>query len=120
TTYAYDELDRLIGVNQYGGRLRAFKYDSLGRLTGQRLTEQDATISDGTTAWSETFAYDSRGNIIQRTDARGVKTNFSYSIGGNIDPLNRLQSISYDTFGADQTYPISSAPNVTFSYMTTG
>ncbi|HYJ90539.1 MAG TPA: hypothetical protein VEV84_04470 [Pyrinomonadaceae bacterium] len=71
-------------------------------------------------AWSDAFTYDARSNITQRIDARGVKTNFSYLISGNTDPLNRLQGISYDTSTADTTYPINAAPSVTLSYMTTG
>src|SRR4029079_3152904 len=98
TTYAYDPLDELTTVTQ-GSQTRSFKYDSLGRLTRQKLAEQTATINDGGTyvgaggtgaLWSDAFTYDSRSNIIQRIDARGVKANFSYLISGNTDPLNRL------------------------------
>jgi YD repeat-containing protein len=49
-----------------------------------------------TTGWSDVFEYDERSNLVRRTDARGVKTNFVYAN----DPLNRLQSINYDKTSA--------------------
>ncbi len=128
TSYAYDYGDELVTITQ-GSQTRSFAYDSLGRLTRQKLAEQTATINDagtyvgsgGTGAnWSDAFVYDTRSNITQRTDARGVKTNISYDISSNPDPLNRIQGISYDTSTADTTYTINSAPAVTFEYMTTG
>lgn len=128
TSYSYNESDELIGTAQ-GSQTRYFAYDSLGRLTRQKLAEQTATINDagiyvgsggiGAT-WSDAFVYDSRSNIIQRTDARGVKTNFSYEISSNLDPLNRLQGVSYDASTADTTHTINTAPAVSLEYMTTG
>jgi YD repeat-containing protein len=99
TTYDYDAPGRLTQTNQ-GAQTRKFKYDSLGRLTRQKLAEAAATLNDagdyvGAAAglWSDAFAYDLRSNLVWRRDARGVKTAFDY--GG--DPLNRLQSVTYDT-----------------------
>ncbi len=128
TTYSYDTLDRLTTITQ-GSQTRSFRYDSLGRMTRQKLAEQTATINDAGTyvgsggsgaTWSEAFVYDTHSNLTQRTDARGVKTNISYLVSSVLDPLNRLQSISYDTSTADTTYTINSAPTVSFEYMTTG
>jgi len=128
TSYSYDQLDQLTGVSQ-GVQTRSFKYDSLGRMTRQKLAEQTATINDagvyvgagGTGAnWSDAFSYDDHSNITQRIDARGVKTNFSYMLGVNADPFNRLQEISYDTSTADTTYTIAAAPTVSLEYMTSG
>ena len=124
TVYSYDAKDQLTNVNQ-GGQTRWFAYDSLGRLTRQKLAEQSGTINDGgqfvgantgQSRWSDAFAYDNRSNLIQRVDARGVKTNFNY----NNDPLNRLQSVVYDKTGADTTNPINDAAAVTLSYLATG
>lgn len=103
TTYTFDPLGRLTQSDQ-GGQLRKFKYDSLGRLTRQKLAEQSATLNDsgayvGSGTWSEAFIYDSRSNLIQKTDPRGVRTNISYQVSGADDPLNRIQSRSYDLSG---------------------
>jgi len=115
TTYAYDTLGNLALVTQ-GSQTRSFKYDALGRLLAQKLAETAAAINDsgvyvgvgGSGAqWSDYFRYENiRSNLVQRTDARGVKTNFWYfNSAGHSDPgdgtvpdsLNRLQSVSFDT-----------------------
>jgi RHS repeat-associated protein len=129
TTYSYDALDRLLQVNQ-GVQTRRFKYDSLGRLTHQKLAERLATLDDsgnfvGGGTWSDFFQYDTKSNLTMRADARGVRTHFFY----NNDPLNRLQSVQYnkDTVWAYLAVDIPgsfgvSYPNinVVYSYMTSG
>ncbi|MFV0388659.1 MAG: hypothetical protein ACK5NT_07880, partial [Pyrinomonadaceae bacterium] len=126
TSYVYDAIDQLIQINQ-GSQVRAFKYDSMGRMTRQKLAEQTATINDAGVyvgsggTWSDAFVYDQRSNLVQRTDARGVKTNFNYTSGGTPDPLNRLLSITFDKTGADTTHgTIHEAANITYNYMTSG
>ena len=119
TTYTYNTLGDLTGVTQ-GSQTRSFKYDSLGRLKAQRLAEAGATLNDagtyvGSGSWSNVFTYDDRSNLTSRTDARGVKTVYNY----NSDPLNRLQSVSYDTTGfGDTGNPILAAATVTYQYRT--
>jgi RHS repeat-associated protein len=128
TTYTYTTLGNLIQVNQ-GEQTRSFKYDSLGRLTAQRLAETSATLNDagtyqagGNGTWSDVFTYDVRSNLTSRTDARGVKTIYSFFIGGNPntpDPLNRLQSVSWDISGfGDTANPILPAATVNYAYRT--
>ncbi|MEK6325299.1 MAG: FG-GAP-like repeat-containing protein [Acidobacteriota bacterium] len=122
TTYSYDTLGNLTLVNQ-GGQQRSFKYDSLNRLTHQKLAEEGATLNDsgqyvGAGMWSETFTYDERSNLITQTDARGVKTIYSY----NSDPLNRLQSVTHDIDPSGDTaqHPILPAAGLTYEYVTSG
>jgi RHS repeat-associated protein len=63
--------------------------------------------------WGDVFTYDERSNLTSRTDARGVKTVYSY----NNDPLNRLQSVSWDTSGfGDTANPIVASATVTYQY----
>ena len=125
TKYTQDTLGRLVKTEQ-GNQIREFKYDSLGRLTRQKLAEQTATLNDagvyvGAGMWSEAFWYDTRSNLTQKTDARGVKTLLSYQTGGTDDPLNRLQARSYDLSGPhDTSLNILNAPGVTYEYMPTG
>lgn len=117
TTYGYNTLGSLTTITQ-DAQTRSFKYDSLGRLTAQKLAEMSATLNDagtyvGSGTWSDAFTYDERSNLISRTDARGVKTVYNY--GG--DPLNRLQSVSWDTSGfGDSSNPILSAATVSYAY----
>jgi len=122
TSYSYNTLGNLTEVSQ-GAQTRSFKYDSLGRMTRQKLAEVYATLNDnGEYAtsggmWSDAFTYDDRSNLTSRTDARGVKTVFTY----NNDPLNRLQSVSFDMTGfGDTAHPILAAPTISYAYMTTG
>ena len=120
TTYSYNTVGNLIQTHQ-DAQTRSFKYDSLGRLTAQKLAEINATLDDAGNyqssggTWSDVFTYDERSNVTSRTDARGVKTVYSY----NGDPLNRLQSVSWDTSGfGDMANPIFAAAPVNYSYLT--
>jgi RHS repeat-associated protein len=132
TKYSYDTIGRLTQTEQ-GSQLRRFKFDDLGRLTRQKLAEQTATLdasgtfvgsASGGALWSEAFFYDNRSNLTQKTDARGVRTHFSYQLsGGGLDPLNRIQSRTYDTSGPLQPgLPIYNiwGTTVSYEYMTTG
>lgn len=128
TRYTYDTLGNLTQTDQ-GGQYRYFKYDSLGRLTRQKLAEQTATLNDTGTyvgagaQWAEAFSYDERSNLISKTDARGVKTNFVYAdpVTGASDPLNRLREVRYDLSGLrDTSVPVNQAYNTTYEYMTSG
>ena len=131
TKYVYNTLGNLITINSMSGaqveQMRSFAYDSLGRLTAQKLAETSATLNDagtyvGSGTWSDVFTYDDRSNLTSRTDARGVKTIYSYFIGGNPnnpDSLNRLQSVSWDTSGfGDTANPILPAATVAYQYRT--
>jgi len=90
TTYSYNALDNLSGVNQ-SGQTRTFSYSSLGRLTGASNPES-GTVS---------YTYDNSGNLLTRTDARSLVTTTAY------DNLKRTKTKSY----SDGT-----TPNVTYCY----
>jgi RHS repeat-associated protein len=120
TTYSYNALGKLIEITQ-GSQTRSFKYDSLGRVTAQKLAEASAMLNDAGTyqtsggSWSDVFSYDERSNVISHTDARGVRTVYNY----NNDPLNRLQSVSWHTNGfGDSANPILPAASVSYQYRT--
>ena len=121
TTYTYNSIGKLTGVTQ-GSQTRTFKYDSLGRLVAQKLAEASATLNDagtyvGSGTWSDVFTYDDRSNMTSRTDARGVKTTYTF----NNDPLNRLQSVTFDTSGfGDTANPILPAAAISYQYRTKG
>jgi RHS repeat-associated protein len=129
TKYTYNTLGNLTQTEQ-GNQIRKFAYDSLGRLTRQKLAEQTATLNDAGVYvgagqsganWAESFVYDNRSNLIQRTDPRGVKSLFSYQVNNADDPLNRLQSVVYDLSGPrDTSIPIATAATVNYAYKTSG
>lgn len=123
TRYTYDALNNLIRIDQ-GDEVRRFHYDSLGRLIQQKLAEASATLDDAGTyhssggTWSDVFSYDERSNLVSHFEARGVKAIFSYKdASGHDDPLNRLQSITYDTSGvASSILNVLPAPAVSYQY----
>lgn len=91
TTYSYDALGELLQVNQKGtgtGRIRTFAYNSLSWPTSVVMPETGTTTFD---------SYDANGNLLQQTDARGIKTYFTY------DVLNRLTAKTF----SDSTKPVS-------------
>ena len=80
TEYGYDALANLISVAQ-GDQTRTFVYDALSRLTSA-LNPESGTIG---------YVYDPNGNLLQKTDARGVVTSYQY------DALNRVTQRNYTT-----------------------
>jgi YD repeat-containing protein len=91
TDYAYDALNNLTSVWQWGGvkgltgaRLRSFYYDSLSRLTTAVNPESGAV----------NYAYDANGNLSTKTDARGVGVNYTYNV------LNQLLGKTYSNDSA--------------------
>jgi RHS repeat-associated protein len=95
TSYSYDTLDNLTGVSQYDSvsnitQTRTFAYDSLKRLWSATNPES-GTICYGTLSNGQCQAngYDGNGNLLYKTDARGVLSTYGY------DALNRNTSISY-------------------------
>jgi RHS repeat-associated protein len=102
TTYAYTTLDGLSSVAQ-GAQNRTYSYDALGRLASA-TTPEAGTVCFGTLSGSTCQAngYDSFDNLLYRTDARGVVTNYLY------DSLNRLVGVSYPTVPGG----VAAMPNV--------
>jgi RHS repeat-associated protein len=88
TDYEYDTLGNLKKVIQ-GGQVREFLYDSLARLKSAQNPES-GLIS---------YQYDNNGNLLQKTDARGVATAYGY------DNLNRVLSRTYTGEASGQTTP---------------
>jgi RHS repeat-associated protein len=100
TSYNYDTLNDLITVNQ-GSQTRTFVYDSLKRLLSATNPES-GTVCYGTVVSGvcQSDGYDANGNLLYKTDARGLRTTYAY------DTLNRISNRSY----SDAT------PAVTYAY----
>lgn len=99
TTYGYDALDDLTSVTQAPLNPRVFNYDSLDELTGATNPESGTV----------TYTYDSGGNVVTKTDGRGITTCFGdwngTSCNGTTgyDALNRLVKKTY----SDGTPPVT-------------
>ncbi len=106
TDYSYNILDQLTGVTQ-GAQTRTYVYDDLGRVN-KTTTPEAGTFCFGTYSGStcQQNGYDSFGDLLYRTDARGVLTSYTY------DNLNRLSTISYNV----GTSGVTATPSVTLTY----
>lgn len=105
TSYTYDSLDNLTTVNQ-GSQTRTFAYDSLKRLVSASNPESGSICYGAVVSGQcQNNGYDNNGNLVIKTDARGVRTNYVY------DALNRLTNRNYQN---DPT----NTPEVTYVYDT--
>jgi len=82
--YVFDAAGNIRKTVQ-GEQTRFFAFDSLGRLTHSKIPEQDANpvlvFTDplsGNSQWSSRYEYDSAGNILRSTDARGITLSATY------------------------------------------
>jgi len=102
TTYTYNVFNQLTNVSQ-GSQSRSYVYDALGRLNSS-TTPEAGTVCIGTYSGTicQANGYDQWNNLLYRTDARGVVTNYLY------DSLNRLTGITYPTVPVG----VTAMPNV--------
>ncbi|MGA3083081.1 MAG: hypothetical protein ABSD44_17150, partial [Terracidiphilus sp.] len=109
TDYGYDRLNNLLSVTQWGGasgssgaRTRSFTYDSLSQLI-QAYNPETGWLCYGTTGGAAangsncTMGYDADGNLLYKTDARGMTISYSF------DVLDRLLSKSYSDGATSNT-----------------
>ena len=78
TSYEYDVLNNLLHVDQ-GVQDREFTYSSLSRLLSAENPESGVIE----------YEYDNNGNLVEKTDARGILTSYVY------DHLNRVTDRTY-------------------------
>lgn len=74
--YAYDEAGRNISVNETGGVLKEYQYDSFGNATLFRLTV------DGGVRSTVAYEYDAMLRLVKVTE-NGDITNYTYDANGN-------------------------------------
>jgi RHS repeat-associated protein len=121
TRYYFDPFSRLKTVTQ-GKQSRLFFYDSLSRMVAQSLPERSNTLDldghyVGKGVVSNVFEYNDKSSLVSATDARGVKTIYSY---GN-DPLDRLQMVRYDITGiGSSSAEVLPAADIKYRYQTSG
>jgi RHS repeat-associated protein len=95
TSYAYDVFGNLTTVTQ-GSQTRTFTYDSFSLLR-TALNPESGTTS---------YKYDANGNLLVKTDSRGVSTHFDF------DALNRLTRRWYNASNliSDTTHNVPALP----------
>src|SRR5690606_2492547 len=92
--FAYDAHDNLTSVTDGRNIQTTYTYNFMGEVI------QEQSPDAGTT----NYIRDNGGNVAQKTDARGVVTQYGY------DALNRLTSV---------LYPAKASENVVYSYDST-
>jgi RHS repeat-associated protein len=97
TEYNYDSLDRLTQVTDPSNLATTYSYDGLSDATGQ--------VSPDTGSTSRSF--DAAGNVLTKTDARGVTATFTY------DALNRPLSASYSDSTQNIAYRYDEPSSIT-------
>ena len=111
TQYTYDALDNPITVS-VEGQTRAFEYSSLSRMLKACNPETGTAtcVSPLAASGLESYTYDANGNILTKTDARGITTRYS-----GYDALNRPSTIAYTKVVNSVDVP-EGTPTVTWSY----
>ena len=113
TSYEYDGNDNLKKITQTTGgttQERLFKYDPLSRLRWEKQVEATADLNDAGQKvtsgglWTGVYNYNTHNLLTDGTDARGVKTTYTY------DGLNRISTVAYTGESGYQT------PTVTYTY----
>ena len=93
TTYTYDALDRLTGVNSPGAQLVSYTYDAVGN-------RMSLTYPDGKTI---TYAYDAANRLMRVTDWMSRNTTYQYNPSGQpltiSYPSSNGLSFGYDAAG---------------------
>ncbi|MFC6644128.1 glycoside hydrolase family protein [Granulicella cerasi] len=121
TKYSYDALGNLLCVEQHGNtttgtgcsaaissdassswRVRRFQYDSLSRLISAKNPENGQT--------PVTYTYDNDGNVLAKTDSRGIATYYSSS-SHPIDALHRVTGVSYSDSTPASVYSFDAGVN---------
>ncbi len=116
TTYTYDALDDLLGVNQ-SGQTRTFAYDGAKRLICAQNPESSAPSTSCASlpaSGVDRYAYDANGNLNSHTNANGISTSSVY------DKLNRLIQKTYSDGTPAESYCYDGSTSATSATSTLG
>ena len=103
-TWTYDDVGNILTLTEShisssstcnsGSHTTSWTYDAAGNRISQ-------TLNGKTTAW--TYTYDADGNILTKTDERGLVTTFTYDADGNrlttTGPYGDIWTYTYDADG---------------------
>jgi YD repeat-containing protein len=97
TSYSYDRLSWLTGVQQAEGTATSYQYDPVGNRTQQRRRG-----GQGTTHFTTTYQYDAADRLLDLTTAGAF---VDYSVDGD----GRTTARDGDTFAYDRAHRLTSA-----------
>ncbi len=105
TTFAYDELDRLIATNA-SGLVTDFRYDAAGNVTRVEDPKDQATVygydplsrltsvAPPVAGTAVSYGYDSRGRLSRITNARGHALDHFYAPWGGLERVDTYGNVS--------------------------
>ncbi len=104
TTYQFNPLGFLVAVTDALGQMRTFTRDPGTNLVLGIHGGASCSVCGAGTSGDQTFTYDTRGNLLTRTDALGNTTTFTYDpafgkIASITDPLGNATTFTYDGGG---------------------
>ena len=79
STYEYDDLDRITKITAPNDVTTEYEYDLLGRKVKEISSDRGTLI----------FEYDLADNLIEKTDGRGIVTQYTY------DELERVETVTF-------------------------
>ena len=86
TSYEYDNMGRITGVQDGNGNVILYNYDSFGNLN--KLTYPDGT--------EVLYGYDSLDRLVSVTDRENGETTYDYDVSGNMTAVNRANGTKTD------------------------
>jgi RHS repeat-associated protein len=95
--FAYDAADRLLGVGDPDALNTTYEVDGFGQVAALHSPDTG----------NARHVYDVKGNLIERTDAKGIVSTRKY------DALNRLTGVTYADSALNITYAYDEASSVT-------
>ena len=117
TTYAYDNQDNLLSVEDPLGNRTAYTYNTFRQV----LSTTDARGNPTTNA------YDAKGNLLSTQDALGNVTAYTYDARGNVltqtvtvDGVDQVTGYAYDPAGASSGRRTPPGHETTYTYDRTG
>lgn len=111
SSYAYDELHRLISWEDSDGHTEAYTYDAAGNMV-RKLTDGKETV----------MAYDADNRLVSSENGDGI-TSYRYDVSGNLterDAPEGKTSYQYDAGNHLSSYEKSDGTKVTYCYSSTG
>lgn len=105
TTFAYDELDRLIATNA-SGLVTEFAYDAAGNVTRVEDPKDQATVygydplsrlisvAPPIAGTAVSYGYDGRGRLARITNARGHALDHFYALWGGLERVDSYGNVS--------------------------
>ncbi|MFF8280825.1 FG-GAP-like repeat-containing protein [Streptomyces lateritius] len=115
-SYSYDRNLRPVSITDAVGNTTEMTYDAAGRMATRK--------SPSAAALTESWKYDTAGNITSHTDSRGKTSTYTYDTANRVltstDPAGGKVTYTYTPLGALATVTTPRGRTTTYTYDTAG